>query len=281
MYYNSNRVNNDYYNAYKKEVSKLQNEHKIETIKSIIKYILFFLVLLFLLLASFYLYHYFNPKIESKESLFNQKTLYSQNQPSTTSITIKEEDLPVSIQLIESDIEPTKSSKLTNTTNRVDQQNVVSSVNKRDVELIVKTIIAKMNKEVEIPLEKQLQEVNDKVVSNKTLQEVDHYNKVVLTESEVVEVQNSPLNELNNNLQTIVNEVNTTNSNYTQEITKEVVYRENEMRIIIVQKGDTLSKIAKKAYGDYANYKKIFAANPEIIENPNQIYVGQRLRIPS
>jgi len=281
MYYNSNKISNDYYNAYKKELSKLQNERKIETIKSIIKYILFFLVLLFLLLASFYLYHYFNPKIESKESLFNQKTLYSQNQPSTTSITIKEEDLPVSIQLIESDIEPTKSSKLTNTTNRVDQQNVVSSVNKRDVELIVKTIIAKMNKEVEIPLEKQLQEVNDKVVSNKTLQEVDHYNKVVLTESEVVEVQNSPLNELNNNLQTIVNEVNTTNSNYTQEITKEVVYRENEMRIIIVKKGDTLSKIAKRAYGDYTGYKKIFAANPEIIENPNQIYVGQRLRIPS
>jgi len=281
MYYNSNRVNNDYYNAYKKEVSKLQNEHKIETIKSIIKYILFFLVLLFLLLASFYLYHYFNPKIESKESLFNQKSLYSINQPSKAPLLIREEELPVSIQVIESDVQPTRSSELSDTTNRVDQQNLAVSVNKSDVELIVKTIIAKMNKEVEIPLEKQLQEVNDKVVSNKTLQEVDHYNKVVLTESEVVEVQNSPLNELNNNLQTIVNEVDTTNSNYTQEITKEVVYREKEMRIIIVQKGDTLSKIAKRAYGDHANYKKIFAANPEIIENPNQIYVGQRLRIPS
>ena len=281
MYYNSNKISNDYYNAYKKELSKLQNERKKETIKSIVKYILFFLVLLFLLLASFYLYHYFNPKVESKESLFNQKTLYSQNQPSTTSITIKEEELPVSIQLTESDIEPTKSNILSDTTNRVEQQNLTTSVNKRDVELIVKTIIAKMNKEVEKPLEEQLQEVNNRVVINKTLEEVDHYNKVILTENEVEEVPNSPLLELNNDLQTIVNEEYTTNSNYTEEITKEVIYRENEMRIIIVQKGDTLSKIAQKAYGDYTDYKKIFAANPEIIKNENQIYVGQRLRIPS
>ena len=53
------------------------------------------------------------------------------------------------------------------------------------------------------------------------------------------------------------------------------------MPIIILQKGDTLSRIAKKAYGDHSHYRKILTANPEIIKNPDQIFVGQRIRIPS
>jgi len=52
------------------------------------------------------------------------------------------------------------------------------------------------------------------------------------------------------------------------------------MRIIMVKDGDSLSKIAKRAYGSYDSYIKIFEANPEIIKNPNEIFVGQRLRIP-
>jgi nucleoid-associated protein YgaU len=52
------------------------------------------------------------------------------------------------------------------------------------------------------------------------------------------------------------------------------------MRIIVVQQGDTLSKIAEKAYGDYEQYIKIYNANPEILSNPDQIYVGQKIRIP-
>ncbi|MCH9741269.1 MAG: LysM peptidoglycan-binding domain-containing protein [Epsilonproteobacteria bacterium] len=67
---------------------------------------------------------------------------------------------------------------------------------------------------------------------------------------------------------------------YTQSISEEIEVRSNEMRIIIVKRGDTLSNIAKRAYGDYDAYPKIFAANPEVIQNPDQIFVGQRLRIP-
>jgi nucleoid-associated protein YgaU len=52
------------------------------------------------------------------------------------------------------------------------------------------------------------------------------------------------------------------------------------MRIIIVKKGDSLSKLAQKAYGDKLAYDRIFKANPEIIKNPNQIFVGQKIRIP-
>jgi nucleoid-associated protein YgaU len=47
-----------------------------------------------------------------------------------------------------------------------------------------------------------------------------------------------------------------------------------------VVSGDTLSKIAKKYYGDPGLYMKIFEANTNILKNPDVIKVGQKLRIP-
>jgi nucleoid-associated protein YgaU len=44
--------------------------------------------------------------------------------------------------------------------------------------------------------------------------------------------------------------------------------------------GDTLSKIAKKYYGDASLYMQIFEANKDILSNPDLIKIGQRLRIP-
>lgn len=47
-----------------------------------------------------------------------------------------------------------------------------------------------------------------------------------------------------------------------------------------VKKGETLSKIAQKYYGDASLYPKIFEANRETIKDPNLIRVGQKIRIP-
>lgn len=47
-----------------------------------------------------------------------------------------------------------------------------------------------------------------------------------------------------------------------------------------VVKGDTLSAIAKKYYGDANQYMKIFEANKPMLSDPNKIYPGQKLRIP-
>ena len=47
-----------------------------------------------------------------------------------------------------------------------------------------------------------------------------------------------------------------------------------------VVSGDTLSKLAKKYYGDPSLYMKIFEANRDVLKDPNLIKVGQRLRIP-
>jgi len=48
-----------------------------------------------------------------------------------------------------------------------------------------------------------------------------------------------------------------------------------------VKSGDSLSKIAKEFYGDPLKYKLIFEANQPMIKDPNLIYPGQTLRIPS
>ena len=48
-----------------------------------------------------------------------------------------------------------------------------------------------------------------------------------------------------------------------------------------VKSGDTLGKIAKAHYGDPMKYMQIFEANQPMLKDPNMIYPGQMLRIPS
>ena len=48
----------------------------------------------------------------------------------------------------------------------------------------------------------------------------------------------------------------------------------------LIKSGDTLSKIAKTCYGDANKYPKIFEANREVIEDPDKIFPGQKIRIP-
>lgn len=44
--------------------------------------------------------------------------------------------------------------------------------------------------------------------------------------------------------------------------------------------GESLSKIAKKYYGDASLYMTIFEANKDVLKDPDEIRVGQKLRIP-
>ena len=54
-----------------------------------------------------------------------------------------------------------------------------------------------------------------------------------------------------------------------------------EAQFYTVQSGDSLSKIAKDFYGDPMKYPDIFEANKPMLNNPEQIYPGQTLRIPT
>ncbi|MBO6607272.1 LysM peptidoglycan-binding domain-containing protein [Psychroserpens sp.] len=48
-----------------------------------------------------------------------------------------------------------------------------------------------------------------------------------------------------------------------------------------VKSGETLGKIAKHYYGDAMKYKDIFAANTDILKNPDLIHPDQELIIPN
>ncbi|MFN2570219.1 MAG: LysM peptidoglycan-binding domain-containing protein [Gemmatimonadales bacterium] len=51
-------------------------------------------------------------------------------------------------------------------------------------------------------------------------------------------------------------------------------------RTYVVVKGDSLSEIAKREYGDAKEWRRIYDANRDIVKNPDLIYPGQTLRLP-
>ena len=51
-------------------------------------------------------------------------------------------------------------------------------------------------------------------------------------------------------------------------------------RTYTVVKGDSLSKIAKREYGDANKWRTIYEANRGLIKDPDLIYPGQLLNIP-
>jgi nucleoid-associated protein YgaU len=69
-----------------------------------------------------------------------------------------------------------------------------------------------------------------------------------------------------------VSEVEAANLTHPQE--------QEEVEYYIIEKGDTLSKIARQFYGDANKYPRIFEANREVIKDANLIFPGQKIRIP-
>ena len=116
--------------------------------------------------------------------------------------------------------------------------------------------------------------------SKKPKKAQDTFNKVVIDKNNVA--TKDDLAKLYAKLNSIMqkDQAKAKKSDYTKMISKETKVRANEMRIIVVRRGDTLSKIAKRAYGNAMMYNKIYEANPDIIKNPNLIHIGQRLRVP-
>ena|SRR5690349_12568021 len=59
--------------------------------------------------------------------------------------------------------------------------------------------------------------------------------------------------------------------------TPNVADRERSYTVVA---GDTLSKIAKREYGDASKWHRIYEANKDTIKNPDLIYPGQTFKIP-
>jgi nucleoid-associated protein YgaU len=51
-------------------------------------------------------------------------------------------------------------------------------------------------------------------------------------------------------------------------------------KVYVVVAGDSLSKIAKREYGNAKEWNRIFEANRDILKDPDKIYPGQELKIP-
>jgi nucleoid-associated protein YgaU len=56
--------------------------------------------------------------------------------------------------------------------------------------------------------------------------------------------------------------------------------QESKVAYYVINKGDSLSAIAKHYYGNAMEYPRIFDANREVIKDPDLIYPGQKIRIP-
>jgi nucleoid-associated protein YgaU len=48
-----------------------------------------------------------------------------------------------------------------------------------------------------------------------------------------------------------------------------------------IKAGDTLTKLATQFYGAGDKWRKIYEANSQTIKNPDYIFVGQKIMIPS
>lgn len=55
---------------------------------------------------------------------------------------------------------------------------------------------------------------------------------------------------------------------------------EGDGEYYVIEKGDTLWGISAKLLGNGAKYTEIFEANKEVIEDPDLIFPGQKIRIP-
>jgi nucleoid-associated protein YgaU len=57
--------------------------------------------------------------------------------------------------------------------------------------------------------------------------------------------------------------------------------KQEQPKTYVVVAGDNLSKIAKRIYGDANQWRRIYEANRDVIKNPDLIYPGQKLVLPS
>jgi nucleoid-associated protein YgaU len=52
-------------------------------------------------------------------------------------------------------------------------------------------------------------------------------------------------------------------------------------RTYTIEKGDTLSKIAKEQLGQASAWKQIFEANRDVLDDPDRIFPGQVIKLPA
>jgi nucleoid-associated protein YgaU len=162
------------------------------------------------------------------------------------------------------------------------------------------TIIYKPKKKVHMGLISFLKGAGEKVFgkSDATLEKekaeaiVNHINKyglnvkdlVVTVDGETVTLNGEVSSVLERNRVVVVtgnvSGISAVNDNLVLNVPEPVVV-EPEKQYYTVVKGDYLSKISKRVYGDAMKYNIIFEANKPMLTDPDKIYPGQVLVIPA
>ncbi len=165
-------------------------------------------------------------------------------------------------------------------------QRLTLELNKQSIELkdllkkaIVKTKTKTKDKKYLDALNKIGKHKKHEAQTTSMIGQTDYYNKVR------VSLSTSPNgNRLQNKVNSLIehklykkgNEVK-----YFKNLTKESEVRRNEVRSIILKKGDTLWSLSKRAYGKGSLYPKILKANPQITKkNIRQLQIGTEIRVP-
>jgi len=194
------------------------------------------------------------------------------------------EEIAKVVQMVMSQIKNKKIEVLNK--NEIKQKETTSILNNELISELSNTDTDSINNQ-DKQLEDALNNISEKTKDTSIKSDnkvIDTYNKVNVSES----TGDDELSKLSNQISTLISDKSASeqidNSKkeevYTQSLKKEIVTRKNEMRIIVVRKGDTLGKIAKRAYGNVMEYRKIYKANPDMLKRPDRIYIGQKLRIP-
>jgi nucleoid-associated protein YgaU len=257
----------DDYLRYNSDENIDKNPNQTSILATIIKLLIILLLLMLFTFGVLFGYKFLTKKEKSEQASNNtqqfqkEKKLYTQ------------EEMQAIIQTMMENLQKSKIEDSPKQESVSNETELIQSLEDIEVIDIKEDLILQ-----EIP---SLQNTPEAIVTNEISKNPIKENKVVLN--------NQPssynnIDEISSEIKKVMEEMShkktIVKTSYTQSIAKEVHTRENEMRVIIVKKGDSLSKIAKRAYGSAMAYDKIFQANPDLIKNPNHIYVGQRLRVP-
>jgi len=275
MYYSKqSNVNNDYYNVYDYSDEEKRKENILNTI---IKILAIILLLTFIIFG----YIFMLKEHQSEQTLVKKTILTPETINEPTSVTSTKDTSSVNSQEILTIVHLVMEQMNQEMAKKEKQVSIATSLEGDDD--YAKVLMSQEIDEIKSTMNStEASAINiEKVVKqDMKLNETNHYNKIVIKEEKREEID--CLAQLSNKLSSEISQFAEVPkaSYYTKSISKELNIRSNEMRVIVVEKGDTLSKIAFKAYGNYDAYPKILLANPEVIVNPNQIFVGQHLRIP-
>ena len=124
---------------------------------------------------------------------------------------------------------------------------------------------------------------SEKSTANVKVAKTEYLNNQLVLIQKPETQKKSEIAQLSQKLSSLIKEEKrkTPKNSYVQKLQKEITTRQKSIRYYVVQPGDTLSKIAKDVYGSVKAYVKIYEANQDIVKDPNLIYPGQKLRIPS